>query len=798
MAPDERGAQAPRLFPIFAGGAPPVRPPPSGRRTRAPACTSSAGATASGSGSRPSPAPAPAPAPVQRAVRGTGTGAPPHPFFAKRHGTSEAPRVRGDTPHAAPAPPAPWPRREEMHVAPPRHVACADLVLPPTWRRRAWPPRRAPHPPRPPFTHTPAAVRSVPVGRTDDDAPIACEAALSTKTQVPAPRAPLAYIAQDLAHAGQDPARFPPAVRAVFDQVQAQPAQSLADVRPADTPPALWVDRWRPTCAAHVLGNEEAAAYLCDWLHTLRVSYASDATRKRRVQTRVAQRKRGRPRTRTLSDDDEFDSEEEAWLDQFRPPGAAAPRAARAPPPTNCLLIAGPTGSGKSAAVHACAQEAGYTVFELYAGVGRRSGKDLVSAVGQLSRNHMVAGDAADDAPRQSLILLDDVDVLFDDDAGFWAAVVELVRDSHRPVVLTCTDVGRVPVAELPIQTTLAFAAPPLDVGATYLQLVALAEGYIVSQASVRTLYAQTRAAPHAFGGSGPVHPGCEAYADGRTDARGAPAYDLRAALMQLQWVCLYTRARALRAAEAGGAADAAADAAREGASEGAAAAAAAPTTPAGRVRGPPALQLLDGLRRLADTASVCEVLDTELAEPSADPLPPWSRAHITAVPAARCTQPADAPLGVSSHAALVHTLGTLAARDWRQAAPLVPGAAAGGVDAALLARPWARLDAERLAHGRHVAQLLALLRVAPSEQLPRAPLVVEYAPFVRQMMYLDQLRQVAYATHLHAADGVRATRNSTQLLYDTYALRTHAHQPWIALGPTERAAAHATQFAHP
>ncbi|WFC96077.1 hypothetical protein MBRA1_002733 [Malassezia brasiliensis] len=793
MAPDERGAQAPRLFPIFAGGAPPARPPPSGRRTRVPARTSSAGAAASGSGSRPSPAPAPAP--VQRAVRGTGSGAPVHPLFAKRYDTSEAPRARAATPHVAPAPPAPWPRREEMHVAPPTHVARADLELPPTWRRRAWPPPRAPPPPAPPFTHTPAAVRGVPVGRTDDDAPIACEATLSTTTQVPAPRAPLAYIAQDLAHAGQEPARFAPAVRAVFDYVHAQPAQSLADARPADAPPALWVDRWRPTCAAHVLGNEEAAAYLCDWLHTLRVSYANDATRKRRVQTRVPQRKRGRPRARTHSDDDEFDSEEEAWLDQFRPPGAAAPRAA---PPTNCLLIAGPTGSGKSAAVHACAQEAGYTVFELYAGVGRRSGKDLVSAVGQLSRNHMVAGDAADDAPRQSLILLDDVDVLFDDDAGFWAAVVELVRDSHRPVVLTCTDVGRVPVAELPIQTTLSFAAPPLDVGATYLQLVALAEGYIVSQASMRTLYAQTCAAPHAFGGSGPVHPGCEAYADGRTDARGAPAYDLRAALMQLQWVCLYTRARALRAAAGSqAAASSGADAAAAvppDATEGAPAAAAG----AARVRGPPALQLLDGLRRLADTSSVCDVLDTELVEPSTDPLPPWSRAHITAVPAARCTQPADAPLGATSHAALVHTLGTLAARDWRRAAHLVPGAAAGGVDAALLARPSARLDAERLAHGRHVAQLLALLRVAPGEQLPRAPLVVEYAPYVRQMMYLDQLRQVAYATHLHAAEGVRATRNSTQLLYDTYALRTHAHQPWIALGPTERAAAHATQFAHP
>ena len=87
---------------------------------------------------------------------------------------------------------------------------------------------------------------------------------------------------------------------------------------------------------------------------------------------------------------------------------------------------------------HACTAELGFAVFELYAGVGRRSGKELASAVGQLSRNHMVAGEAAENAPRQSLILLDEVDLLMDDDAGFWPAVVELVRDSHRPVILTC------------------------------------------------------------------------------------------------------------------------------------------------------------------------------------------------------------------------------------------------------------------------------------------------------------------------------------------------------------------------
>ena len=344
------------------------------------------------------------------------------------------------------------------------------------------------------------------------------EARSDVPERSPAPRTPLAYIGPDLA--AQAHVHMPPAVTHLLEQLMPVTPKILSSRPKQSTHASVWMDHWRPRCAAHVLGNEESALFLRDWLHDLRVSYSG--ARQRPIQTRTVSRKRGRPRSlmsgvSDMADDPAFDAaddaivdagygneddeykefhpEEIAWFNQFRTdvpdPGPAA-TSMELSKLTNCIVLTGPTGVGKSAAVYACATELGFEVFELYAGMGRRSGKDLASAVGQLTRNHMVLGDARvrlHDMPHQSLILLDEVDVLFDDDAGFWPAVVELIGESRRPVVLTCNDLDAVPLAELPVQRVLTWEPAPAPVAATYLQLIALAEGYIVSNAAMHTLY---------------------------------------------------------------------------------------------------------------------------------------------------------------------------------------------------------------------------------------------------------------------------------------------------------------------
>lgn len=39
---------------------------------------------------------------------------------------------------------------------------------------------------------------------------------------------------------------------------------------------------------------------------------------------------------------------------------------------------------------------------------------------------------------KQSLVLIEEADVIFDDDIGFWAAVKTLSQQARRPILLTC------------------------------------------------------------------------------------------------------------------------------------------------------------------------------------------------------------------------------------------------------------------------------------------------------------------------------------------------------------------------
>jgi DNA polymerase III delta prime subunit len=143
----------------------------------------------------------------------------------------------------------------------------------------------------------------------------------------------------------------------------------------------------------------------------------------------------------------------------------------------NLMLLTGPHASGKTSSVYAVAHELDWDVFEVNPS-SKRNAKDLERSVGDVSKNHLVRKDASSTlsptkkAPRgdifsmmraasgsrashrpeafkalpiapsasseqttnptkQSLILLDEVDVLFGDEENFWTGKL---RACGRPI----------------------------------------------------------------------------------------------------------------------------------------------------------------------------------------------------------------------------------------------------------------------------------------------------------------------------------------------------------------------------
>jgi hypothetical protein len=315
-----------------------------------------------------------------------------------------------------------------------------------------------------------------------------------------------------------------PAIERLLDSIGQPPMENAAEE-------LIWCEKWRPSAANQVLGNESSARYLRDWLATLQLGQASfsstsestGSTTKRKRQPAVPSKpvvvravdRAGRRKRAKLDSDDEEDmrwivegeesdqameddvADDELLLRGQRQATPIINNDTRMEPEverisfeilTNTILISGPTGVGKTAAVFACAAELGYEVFEVYPGIGRRSGAELDRLIGDVGKNHLVNKTEA--APRanqskpingitnsifgtsarkspgistleatdtnrltssheegyqtsvpsvgQSIVLLEEVDILFKDDTNFWPIVVNIIKECRRPVVLTC------------------------------------------------------------------------------------------------------------------------------------------------------------------------------------------------------------------------------------------------------------------------------------------------------------------------------------------------------------------------
>ena len=306
------------------------------------------------------------------------------------------------------------------------------------------------------------------------------------------------------------------------------------------------VEKWRPRCAEEVLGNEANAHFLRNWLRALELQLedpgpsaaSADWSAKGRDKVlQVAARSRKRPRLITevahprrrkrvkadsddeddnwivYDDDDEDDYSSSYFTSDLDidtlPSSSSSPMHSTsslpdtgyesAPTPLidvphdlgelhNTILLVGPPGSGKTASVYACAEELNWEVFEVYPGIGKRSGYNIENLVGEVGKNHLVrqrphgshdfvpfsspsklkrkqglkswlksdpdvesdrggvpqlVESEIEDSDRppsfaNSLILLEEVDILFKEDHRFWETVKGIIRECRRPIICTC------------------------------------------------------------------------------------------------------------------------------------------------------------------------------------------------------------------------------------------------------------------------------------------------------------------------------------------------------------------------
>lgn len=127
----------------------------------------------------------------------------------------------------------------------------------------------------------------------------------------------------------------------------------------------LWTDKYQPQHSSDIIGNSASVRRLHSWLKEWKLR----ADREERRKHKDKKQEEG-------SNDSDWDCGEEDSQD-----GEDML--------CNTVLITGPTGVGKTAAVYACAQELGFKVFEVNAS-SQRSGRLILSQLKEATQSHQV------------------------------------------------------------------------------------------------------------------------------------------------------------------------------------------------------------------------------------------------------------------------------------------------------------------------------------------------------------------------------------------------------------------------
>lgn len=90
---------------------------------------------------------------------------------------------------------------------------------------------------------------------------------------------------------------------------------------------------------------------------------------------------------------------------------------------------------------------------------------------------------------KQTLILIEEVDIVYPQDKEFWLGVIQLISQSMRPVIMTCNDRSVLPTESLPFQDCLEFESPSIEEATSLMKVIGLIEGHLMDDESLKSFY---------------------------------------------------------------------------------------------------------------------------------------------------------------------------------------------------------------------------------------------------------------------------------------------------------------------
>ncbi|KAK6198501.1 uncharacterized protein RJT21DRAFT_382 [Scheffersomyces amazonensis] len=191
----------------------------------------------------------------------------------------------------------------------------------------------------------------------------------------------------------------------------------------------LWIDLFQPEKLTDLIMSQTNQNHIKHWINNSFIRLKNQNLKNPR-NVLLKQRKRKDKLSNNFIIDDNlfYDDDEETDEDIFVP----------------LLILEGSSGSGKSTSIYTAMKEIGGYVHEINSGV-HRGRKDIYNSLKEFCTTQLVHQQKSQKEFQLGLVLLEDVDILFEQDKNFWQTVGDILNISRKPLVLTCESIQSIP-----------------------------------------------------------------------------------------------------------------------------------------------------------------------------------------------------------------------------------------------------------------------------------------------------------------------------------------------------------------